>query len=128
MRVARSLLALALVGSLAGCITYKSDERGLTYLRIGETKTVGGPRVTPLRVISDSRCPAKVQCVWAGEVRIAARIELGSGAETRELVMGQPASVADGTLELVETYPERKPDQKIYPDEYLFGFRFSGGL
>ena len=101
-----------------------------TARRRGQTVAVGGPKVTPLAVLEDSRCPAGVQCVWAGRVRISARIDLGSGSETHELTQGMPVPVADGTLELVQVQPA-KPGSSAGPlasADYRFALRFMGGL
>lgn len=101
---------------------------GLTWARLGQTVNVGGPRVTPLRVIEDSRCPVNVQCVWAGQVRLSVRIETGAGATTRELTSGKPEPVADGSLTLTAVEPATRSDATIAPDSYRFGFRFDGGI
>ena len=37
------------------------------------------------RIVSDSRCPAGVQCVWAGEVTIALLLKSPLGSKTFEL-------------------------------------------
>jgi len=37
------------------------------------------------RIVSDSRCPAEVQCVWAGEVRIGLVLTSPAGTDTFEL-------------------------------------------
>ena len=103
----------------------------LVRAAIGETVSVGGPKVTPLAVLEDSRCPMKARCVWAGRVRLSVRVKLGSGSETRELVQGQPVPVADGTLELVEVQPDKLAGGETPPikrGDYRFGFRFRGGL
>ena len=113
---------------LSGCITYHTRSDGIVRAKLGETVSVGGPRVTPLKVLEDSRCPARVQCVWAGQVRLSARIETGRGAETRELVSGKPIPVADGSLTLVEVMPPRDKAAAPYPEDYRFGFTFDGGL
>ena len=122
------IIPLLLAVSVSGCITFKTRSDGITRLRIGETGSVDGPVVTPLRVISDSRCPIGVQCVWAGEVRIAISVRTAAGEVTREIVSGRPEPIADGALELVEVTPGRKADEVIYPDQYRFGFTFAGGL
>lgn len=122
------LLAPLAALALSGCITYHNRSDGITRLRIDETGYVDGPRVTPLKVLEDSRCPVGTQCVWAGRVKITARIDLGSGTQNRELTLGEPIAVADGQLTLVEVLPEKKANQNIYPDEYRFGFTFAGGL
>ena len=114
--------------ALSGCITYQNRSDGITRLRIDETGSVDGPRVTPLTVLEDSRCPVGTQCVWAGRVKVSVRIDTGPGSELREMTLGESQPVADGKLTLVETLPEKKANQNIYPDEYRFGFKFAGGL
>jgi len=132
MKPAPLLFAFSL--ALAGCaaLPYRTAEPddGLARAALGQTIAVGGPRVTPLAVHEDSRCPAKVQCVWAGRVRIGARIDLGSGSRVQELILGTPAPVADGTLELVEVRPGKMATDAppILPRDYRFAFRFMGGL
>jgi hypothetical protein len=99
---------------------------GLAYARIGEEVFTGGPRVTPLAVLEDSRCPAEVNCVWAGQLRLSVQIVTGKGRETRELILGKPVSVADGALLFADALP-RSRQGSIPSDEYRFGFRFDGG-
>lgn len=127
------LLVLTLL-ALGGCAYHASalttHEDGLSRAVIGQTVAVGGPKVTPLTVIEDSRCPAKVACVWAGRVRISVRVDLGRGSENYELQQGTAIPVADGTLELVEVLPAKPAASKgaLSPQDYRFGFRFMGGL
>ena len=120
---------LALVGCVTpGTTSPSPDAGGLAYARLGETVTVGGPRVTPLVLIEDSRCPQGVQCVWAGRVQIKATISTPTTKLTRELTLGEPFPVADGTLTLAEVRPVHARDGAITPTDYRFGFRFDGGL
>ena len=101
----------------------------LNYAKLGETVYVDGPRVTPLELLEDSRCPAEVLCAWAGQVRIKARIHLGSGDEIREMTMGKPIQVADGLLLLMQVLPEKSRRTEANREaEHQFGFRFAGGL
>ena len=116
----RKLAPLILLPALAGCISFHTVRDGIARARIGETVAVGALSVTPARVIEDSRCPAGVQCISAGQVRIA--VTLGDGS-TVELTEGQPVAAGGRTLALVEVYPERRKDWTLYPDEYRFGFR-----
>jgi hypothetical protein len=113
---------------LSGCITYHTRSDGISRARFDEAVVVNGPKVTPLALLEDSRCPAGVQCVWAGQVRISARIETGKGSETRELTLGKPVPVADGQLQLVEVAPGKRANITLYPEDYRFGFTFAGGL
>lgn len=105
-------------------------EAALTYAALGQTVTVGGPRITPLQVMEDSRCPMNARCVWAGQVRLRVRIESGRGGEV-EVTSGKPVTVADGTLELVEVRPDKVAGSDTHsgidPSAYRFGFRFMGG-
>lgn len=127
----RSALLFAVLLVLPGCATSSQggglSPDGLSRARLGETVPVGGPRVTPLGVLEDSRCPTNVHCVRAGEVRLSVRIDLGSGSQIREVTQGRPISVADGMLELVEVRPDKTTDT-IAPKDYRFGLRFMGGL
>lgn len=121
-----ALLPLVLI---AGCASTPQPSRhGEVHARLGETAYVDGPQVTPLQVLEDSRCPAKVACVWAGRLKISARIDLGSNSETRELTLGQRQQIADGHLELVEATPHPAAGKTIEPGDYRFGFRFMGGI
>lgn len=125
----RALLLAPLL--LAGCAAAPTPgEASAPPIRagIGQTATVDGPRVTPLTLLEDSRCAKGVQCIWAGQVRISVRIDLGAHSEERELTLGKPIHVADGGLELVEVLPEKVVDRTILPEDYRFGFRFMGGI
>jgi hypothetical protein len=101
----------------------------LTYAALGQTVRVDGPRVTPLEVLEDSRCPMNARCVWAGQLRLRVRIESGTGG-TIELTSGKPVNVADGTLELVKVRPDKVAgtgNGAVKPADYRFGLRFMGG-
>ncbi len=114
--------------ALTGCITYQNRSDGISRARMNETVPVDGPRVTPLKLLEDSRCPKGTQCIWAGRVRLTVRVNLGQRTELEDLTLGEPKQVADGTLTLLEVLPERKAGETLYPDEYRFGFKFAGGL
>lgn len=123
----RAIAALAL--ALGGCVTVPPQSAdGLAWARIGERVYVDGPHVTPRVVLEDSRCPADVDCVWAGRVRLAVTVHLGAGDIQRELTLSEPIAVADGTLELAEVRPPRASGEAPKPADYRFGLRFAGGL
>ncbi|MDB5726229.1 MAG: hypothetical protein JWQ16_2983 [Novosphingobium sp.] len=113
---------------LAGCVTYHVRGDGIARAGLGETVGVDGPRVTPLEVLEDSRCPMNARCVWAGQVRLKVRVHLGAGDVERELTSNKLVPVADGTLELVEVRPDRVAGETLDPKNYRFGFKFMGGL
>jgi hypothetical protein len=100
---------------------------GFTVASLGQTVRVRNVPVTPLRVLEDSRCPKDARCLWAGRVRLSARV----GRTVRELTLGQPIPVAHGTLELAAVVPERTTrNRTIQPNAYRFGFRVdrTGGM
>lgn len=121
-------LALLAPLALAACATVPASNDGIARTGLGERAYADGPYVTPLEVLEDSRCPSDVQCIWAGRLRISARIELGSRDETRELTQGEPVQLADGTLELFEVFPYPTTDQPVAAEDYRFGFTFKGGI
>jgi hypothetical protein len=126
----RIALILAAPLLLAGCVTPQDQGDGIARAALGQTVAVDGPKVTPLAVLEDSRCPMNARCVWAGQVRLKVRVHLGAGSREHELTSGKPIPVADGTLELVEVRPDRVAGegQALDPKDYRFGFRFMGGL
>ena len=101
---------------------------GLRWARLGETVSVDGPTVTPLRLVEDSRCPQGVQCVWAGRVVVSATISTPTMKLTRDLTLGEPFQVADGTLVLAEVQPGPARDAGTASSDYRFGFKFDGGI
>ena len=124
------ILSLSAAAMLAACATLpaRAAPDGMAFARFGQSIYVDGPRVTPIRLLEDSRCPMEARCVWAGEVRILARVRTGRGSATRELTLGKPVSLADGQLELTSVMPPRSIQRPIRMRDYRFGFRFSGGL
>lgn len=122
-----ALIALAPL-LLAGCVSYHVRGDGIARAGMDQTVAVDGPRVTPLEVLEDSRCPMNARCVWAGQVRLKVRVHLGARDEERELTSNKPVPVADGTLELVEVQPDRIAGEALDPKNYRFGFRFVGGF
>lgn len=125
------MLSLTFAVALAGCATVPSPVGtgdGLTYASLGQTVSLGGPKLTPLALLEDSRCPSGEQCIWAGQVRVSARIATGRGESVAELATGKPIAVSDGTLTLVAVEPAKRADAAISPNAYRFGFRFEGGF
>lgn len=126
----RMIAHIALASLLtAGCaVVPKVNTDGATEVKIGQQADLGGPKVTVLRVLEDSRCPVDVNCVWAGRVKLSVRIELGSSTSIKELASNEPLQVADGMLELTGTKPAKSTQREIAPGDYRFALKFSGGL
>ena len=118
----RSLIIAALLGLTGGCITFRTVDDGIARARLGETVRSAAVTIAPEQLVEDSRCPAEVECIRAGTVRVVARID----GELAQLALDRPMSAAGGTITLVEAYPPARAQVTRYPDEYRFGFRWVG--
>ena len=117
------MLALA----LSGCVTGPADS-AVPTATLGQTAYVDGLRVSPLSIIEDSRCPANVQCVWAGRIVVRTEIRGGNWREVRDLELGKPQPVADGEVTLVAAEPGKLAGAETDPRAYRLTFAFQGGL
>lgn len=106
--------------SLGGCLSAIAANENTTRVRIGQNANLGLVRVTPLQVIEDSRCPAGVQCVQAGQVRLRAIVSTPTGQHQRTLTLGRPQSIGGGTLVLQEVAPRPVAEGRIAPRDYSF--------
>ena len=108
--------------ALAACVTVPAASASPTA-GFGHIAQTAGPRVRPLSLLEDSRCPINARCVWAGQVRILA--EIGRDRVRREMTLGAPIAVAGGTLTLVAAAPGRLAGAQPKPQPYRFTFEFS---
>lgn len=118
IRTAPLLVLLA----LSSCTTVpQRDYANGPTAPLNEVANLDGLTVRPIAVIEDSRCPASVQCVWAGRVRISAEV---GGEGTRELTLGESLTLSGGTLTLVDVRPSKRTPEAIAPRDYQFTFTF----
>ncbi|WP_374529443.1 hypothetical protein [Novosphingobium sp.] len=122
-----ALASFALLATTA-CATVPGGQRDNVNTRLGRTVNVDGVRVTPLKVLEDSRCPMEARCVWAGRVRLSVKVRHHGHDEVREIASDRPVSVGDGTLLLTGVLPPRSTQHEIAPREYRFSFRLERGL
>lgn len=131
----RALAATALLAvAAAGCASAKrpaaessSASPGAITLALKQRGAIGGFAVIPLRVEEDSRCPASVQCIQAGTVRLAVRIA-GRARLQPVLTLRRPSRLDSNswlTLCAVTPYPARPG--RIRPAAYRFSFVPSRG-
>lgn len=118
------LVALA----LTGCVTLGQTLPDGSDVRLGQTAYVDGPKVRPVEILEDSRCPVNARCVWAGRVRVKMLWVRPSGNQPFELTLGEPRPLADGKITLTSVHPERATDKQLKPSDYRFSFEFAGGL
>ena len=121
-----STLAL-LVGALAlvAVADEKSRGRGGVEIKVGQERRVGGAglRISFERVEEDSRCPAGVACVWAGNAR--ARFSATSrGGERVEFDLNtgvEPAEYRFGgyTIRLAKLAPHPRAGRELNKSDYV---------
>jgi hypothetical protein len=86
---------------------------------LGERARVAGLTLTPLAVLEDSRCAKDVTCVWAGTVRVRARLDADNGSRMIEMELGKPTEI--GAV-LSAVGPERLSSAPIDQTAYRFTF------
>ncbi len=90
-----------------------------TYL--GGSVTGMNVTVSPQEVISDSRCPATVQCVWAGTVEVRTILSTQVSHGEHILTLGEPQTFGDYTVTLTEVTPA-KTESAIAGHAYRFTY------
>lgn len=97
-----------------------------TDLGVGEELKFDQNFVKFLKVISDSRCPRQVTCIWPGEAKVFLGIEFNGKYFEKEIVvsgMGAEFPLAENFLIKIlslEPYPETP--NGITPEEYCLSF------
>jgi hypothetical protein len=97
-------------------------------LHVGEVATIGTDAMSVrfAAVVVDSRCPARVQCVWAGDGAIAVEATpAGGGAQndTLHTTLGPKTTAIGGwTLDLTGLAPYPDEPGGIAPGDYLATF------
>lgn len=124
----KKILAPLAAVALTACATVGDTAADGTDVRLGQTAYVDGPKIKPVEVIEDSRCPMNARCVWAGRVRLKALWVRSSGNQEIELTLGEPKPLADGAITLTSVRPDKSTDRIITPKDYRFSFSFAGGI
>lgn len=129
-----SLVALLLVGAQPNAafscqrgsgdsITARLDQA--FQLGIQQQVIVDGLTIQFLGISEDSRCPADVQCVWAGQVSARFQVSSNTTPATEVLLSegagtdAQPTTTVDGyQIQLDEVTPYPNSQNPIEPDGY----------
>lgn len=95
---------------------------GEVTLALGEAAVFEGLTVTPLRVVEDSRCPADVQCIQAGTVRVQVEIVSGMGTSTDTMAIGEHVTTEAEKVTLTGVSPGKRSTADIASDDYRITF------
>lgn len=130
---------VALAASTQGCTagqdpadTSPPDAPVTVELAAQETRSVPGTTLTLTfdRVVSDSRCPVTVTCVWEGnaEVEIGTALDAGPTVAFRLSTALDPRSFdfGDYRVTLVDVAPVPQEPGPIEPEEYRVTLRVEG--
>ena len=121
-------LALATLALLAGCIVYRDAPLApagpaapeSTPVALGQPVWLRAVIATPIEVVEDSRCPALVRCVWAGQLVVRTRIDGAGWRETVDLKLGDPTELRGKSITLISGLPEKRAERETQPGEYRF--------
>lgn len=97
-----------------------------TDLGVGNVFQLDQIAVEFLKVISDSRCPKQVTCIWPGEAKVLLGISLGGKYFEKEVIVsgrGAALNLAEGlqmSVSHLRPYPETGAG--IAPEEYCLRF------
>ena len=121
MKAVAVLFAVALVG----CATVPTADTGPTAA-LGQYATVNGIRIRPIEVVEDSRCPAAAQCVWAGRLKVRARMTGPGWTQIRDFELAVPQAVDIYRVTLMAAEPQKQAGAEIDRRAYRFTFAVSG--
>ena len=93
-----------------------------TVAALGQKILSKGGFITPLEVISDSRCPVDVVCIWAGEVTLKTRLEKDAVSQEVVLKLQTPTTFQGSTVSLVNVTPENNSKKLYEKEDYRFTF------
>ena len=90
-------------------------------ISIGGQATINDTTIGVLELLEDSRCPADVQCIQAGTVRVRASVDSYNRDFT--FILLKPQIVGNVTITLVSVIPAQKySTQTVKPSDYRFTF------
>lgn len=125
----KPFICAALLIASSACVVIPPAKSDGVDIAFGQTAYVDGPKIRPIKLLEDSRCPMNACCVWAGRVRILVAWEKAGGEQEVELTLGEPSPLADGTLTLTAVNPSKMAGegQELAVGDYRFSFQFAGG-
>jgi hypothetical protein len=138
MMYPRRFGSFAFFAALAACASVPAPPApGTATVALGQAAQVGSLGMRPLAVSEDSRCPASVQCIWAGRLRLRILIDDPAAmsrpggpqapttavAEETNLDLGVPKSVLGRRVTLIDATPGPIAGQAIPPTAYRFTLR-----
>lgn len=88
--------------------------------RVGVPVQALGETITIRKVLEDSRCPADVQCIQAGTMRLDALVRGGMGDGQITLELGKTGTTEVNAFRFVSATPARTSGEEIAEADYEF--------
>ncbi len=101
---------------------HATSTRTTTYL--GGTTTALNLSISPRKVVSDSRCPIDVTCIWAGTVEVHTTLATQVANGEHVLALNEPKIFGGYTITLVDVTPA-KTQGALPESSYRFTFEIS---
>jgi hypothetical protein len=102
-------------------ITPAAPTSATLQVSIGQSATGLGVTLTPLEVMSDSRCPANVNCIWAGTVTVRTKVKNEVATSEATFELGKPIPLGNENIALTAVSPQ-KTQSAIATSSYVFTF------
>ena len=87
-----------------------------------EVTTAGGLKIAFVELVEDSRCPADVDCVWAGNAKIKVRVTKNGKSKILDLEMvtkGTSPNYGSYLIKLKALTPELRSNVRINRNAYV---------
>lgn len=95
----------------------QQGQKQVATLRVGEEKAFGGLSVKFLRVQEDSRCPANVTCIWAGQVIAETRLKTVDREQTVQMNSTVATYSFDGyDVSITAVEPQKIEGSTVIPE------------
>ncbi|MBP9757381.1 MAG: hypothetical protein KBD06_02160 [Candidatus Pacebacteria bacterium] len=99
-----------------------TEKSGAIHTTIGQRMTALNVTITPHDVVDDSRCPADVQCIWAGTAHVRATVVTPAGTSEEMFELGKGMTVGEHTITLTGLTPAPQAGETIPDSSYRFSF------
>lgn len=95
----------------------------LTFMaRLGQKVGNSDIVITPIEIVEDSRCPANVNCIQAGTVRVTVDVTAKNIYSQHILTLDKPLAIGDQVLVLTRVLPNSIAGVKIPDADYNLTF------
>lgn len=99
-----------------------SQANGSATVAIVQTTVMGGVSISPVDMMSDSRCPTDVKCIWAGNVNSHVKVTKGTDSRTVVFSIGTSVIVGGKKVTMTAVAPSKRSDSTIKTSDYRFTF------